>query len=60
MLAALNLAYRLTERPAAGAASSAQAHPEAANEPLSPVNGAYIDKLIARLDQALDSDGHLI
>ncbi len=59
VLAALNLAYILTERPAA-AASTAQAHPEAANEPLSPVNGAYIDKLIARLDQALDSDGHLI
>jgi cell division protein ZapA len=62
VLAALNLAYLLTERPAAASANSStqQPHPEAANEPLSPVNGAYIDKLIARLDQALDSDGHLI
>ncbi len=60
VLAALNLAYLLTERPAAAAAPGSPAHAEAANEPLSPVNGAYIDKLIARLDQALDSDGHLI
>jgi cell division protein ZapA len=62
VLAALNLAYMLTERPAApvaatpaqtGQATTAEANP---NEP-SP---EYVAQLIERLDQALGIDGHLI
>lgn len=57
VLAALNLAYILTDRPAPVAAPSAA--------PSGTVNDAlptpeYLDQLIQRLDQALDSDGHLI
>lgn len=64
VLAALNLAYMLTERPAAGAASGtgsgdavqgATQHDEA-----SAPSPAYIDQLISRLDQALGTDGHLL
>ena len=60
VLAALNLAYMLTERPAepAKAPSAKQAH--AANDDPALPTAEYIDKLISRLDQALDSDGHLI
>ncbi|HEX5355607.1 MAG TPA: cell division protein ZapA [Aquabacterium sp.] len=56
VLAALNLAYMLTERPAAPAKASVPATQSAPELP-SP---EYIDNLISRLDQALDSDGHLI
>ena len=56
VLAALNLAYLLTERPAAPARSSAPATEAAADLP----SAEYINNLISRLDQALDSDGHLI
>ena len=55
VLSALNLAYMLTERPAPANKSSASK--EAAASVPAP---EYIDNLIARLDQALDSDGHLI
>lgn len=55
VLSALNLAYMLTERPAAPART--EAAQEAATNLPAP---EYIDNLIARLDQALDSDGHLI
>lgn len=53
VLAALNLAYILTDRPAPAAAPSGPAD-EALPAP------EYLDQLIQRLDQALDSDGHLI
>src|SRR5574343_1794979 len=55
VLAALNLAYILTDRPAASA-------PATSGEPANPALPApeYLDQLIQRLDQALDSDGHLI
>ncbi|MBI5926973.1 MAG: cell division protein ZapA [Aquabacterium sp.] len=56
VLSALNLAYMLTERPAAPTKSST---PATAIEPDLP-SPEYIDNLISRLDQALDSDGHLI
>ncbi|MFT3857795.1 MAG: cell division protein ZapA [Aquabacterium sp.] len=59
VLAALNLAYMLTERPAPSASKPA----EAANDPTqagTPPSNEYIGQLIARLDQALDSDGLLI
>ena len=62
VLAALNLAYVLTDRPATAAAapvspgSAAQA--STADEALP--DPTYVDQLIQRLDQALDSDGHLI
>ncbi|WP_298010057.1 cell division protein ZapA [uncultured Aquabacterium sp.] len=59
VLAALNLAYVLTDRPAAPAvapASGEGAAPQAAGLP----PPEYIDNLIQRLDHALDNDGHLI
>jgi cell division protein ZapA len=56
VLAALNLAYMLTERPASPAnVNGAQGAPPAAQP-----SSEYINNLIARLDQALDSDGYLI
>lgn len=66
VLAALNLAYVLSERPTAAAASPA---PTQAGKPAGapdsntashPSDAAYIDQLIARLDQTLGQDGHLI
>lgn len=54
VLAALNLAYMLTERPPAAAKPAAVAVPSALPSP------EYVDNLINRLDQALDMDGHLI
>lgn len=56
VLSALNLAYMLTERHAAPAVAAERGDEASAALP-SP---EYIDKLIERLDQALDSDGHLI
>ena len=69
VLAALNLAYILSERPKAAAAStaaltSASSTPAKAASPdtdaTSPTDAAYIDQLIARLDQTLGQDGHMI
>ncbi len=60
VLAALNLAYMLTERPAAPSGQARQAGAQAAEEADTQATPAYIDKLIERLDQALDSDGHLL
>jgi cell division protein ZapA len=62
VLAALNLAYMLTARPAApeltATAKSIPSDGDAAH-PTTP-SAEYVDNLIARLDQALDMDGHLI
>lgn len=55
VLAALNLAYLLTERPVATAAAS----PARATDPNEP-SPEYVAQLIQRLDQALGMDGHLI
>ena len=55
VLAALNLAYMLTERPVA-AGKAGPSKDMSATRPAPE----YIDNLITRLDQALDSDGHLI
>lgn len=62
VLAALNLAYMLTERPgAAGTNAKHHApHHEPNHEPPSAASPEYVDNLIARLDLALDMDGHLI
>jgi cell division protein ZapA len=65
VLAALNLAYMLTERPAApkaqaGTPASAEGNQGDQANPLNLPSPEYVDKLIARLDQALDMDGHLI
>jgi cell division protein ZapA len=49
VLAALNLAYQLAERGAAAA-------PAAANG----ADNVQIDTLVARIDNALGSDGHLL
>jgi len=49
VLAALNLAYALAERPSSSAA------PERTTD-----GGAHIDALIRRVDQALGADGQLL
>jgi cell division protein ZapA len=59
VLAALNLAYMLTERPAA-AVKAKEARQDGAAPDAPQASPEYIDTLIDRLDQALDSDGHLI
>jgi len=51
VLAALNLAYQLAERPSA--APTRGTAPAAAD-------GVQIDTLLARIDAALGSDGHLL
>ncbi len=54
VLAALNLAYALADRPPARAVASAPM-------PTSAPNGEVdLDSLIARLDQALGADGQLL
>jgi cell division protein ZapA len=58
VLAALNLAYILTDRPAPVTAAAPPASGSASGETLPAPE--YLDQLIQRLDQALDSDGHLI
>lgn len=58
VLAALNLAYLLTERPAAPPKTGDASTATGPDEPLPAPE--YIDKLIERLDQALGKDGHLI
>ncbi len=50
VLAALNLAYALAERPVAPAPGAAPASPD----------DAHIDTLIRRVDQALGADGQLL
>jgi cell division protein ZapA len=50
VLAALNLAYRLAERPAPAS--------NASDEP--PLGAADVDALVRKLDVALGSDGHLL
>lgn len=59
VLAALNLAYLLTERTPASAATAPRstADDSAASH---EVDSVYLDALIARLDQTLGQDGHLI
>jgi cell division protein ZapA len=59
VLAALNLAYLLTERPATPAVGTAAPRTDADAQDGMP-SADYLDNLISRLDQALDSDGHLI
>ena len=55
VLAALNLAYRLAEQPAAVPAAPAAAVPD------DPVTGGPdLDALLARLDAALQDDGLLL
>jgi len=51
VLAALNLAFELSDRPAA---------PPAAQESASPSNPSDLQALIQRLDQALAGDGQLL
>jgi cell division protein ZapA len=57
VLSALNLAYLLTERAAAPPAASASKAPHDSADLPSAEN---VDQLIARIDQALGADGHLI
>ncbi len=50
VLAALNLAYQLAERPVARATPA----------PPAPSDGVQIDTLLARIDAALGNDGQLL
>lgn len=59
VLAALNLAYILTDRPSPSATAPAAAGQTSPTDSALPAP-EYLDQLIQRLDQALDSDGHLI
>ena len=49
VLAALNLAYQLAERPAA-----------APGKPTSPADSVQIDTMLARIDAAMGHDGQLL
>jgi len=55
VLAALNLAYTLTERPAAPAAPAKSS--DASQDLPAP---EYVEQLIGRLDTVLGEDGHLL
>ena len=57
VLAALNLAYQLAERPATAQAGVARGKDNAA---VSAADSVQIDTLLARIDAALGSDGHLL
>ena len=59
VLAALNLAFELSDRASAPAAPTAPAAPAAANDLLS-ANPQQLAGLMARLDQALGDDGRLL
>ena len=55
VLAALNLAYQLAERP-----QQRQAAPDVADNSLGADATASLDRLIERIDGALGGDGHLL
>ena len=55
VLAALNLAYQLAERPTASAKGGKRAASDA-----NAAGDVQIDTLIARIDAALGNDGHLL
>ena len=55
VLAALNLAYQLAEKPA-GAAR----HAKRGGDTAAGAGDVQIDTLVARIDAALGSDGHLL
>lgn len=57
VLAALNLAYQLAERPLVAAAAPAQSAKGAAAD---PANGVDVGALIARIDETLGRDGQLL
>jgi cell division protein ZapA len=56
VLAALNLAYALAERPLPAVAPT----PVAGSAPDAPLGNVDIEALIQRLDQALGADGQLL
>ena len=61
VLAALNLAYQLAERPAAAPAAPAQkANGANGNHHAAVASDAGLDALIRRLDAALGDDGQLL
>ncbi|NKI97409.1 cell division protein ZapA [Rhizobacter sp. SG703] len=62
VLAALNLAYALAERPAAPKSppASVAVSPSASSAPSSSADDIDIDALIHRVDQALGADGQLL
>ncbi len=63
VLAALNLAYSIVQRPAAGGAGAAANGKQAkvdADAELSDAALPDIDALMRKLDQALGQDGHLL
>ena len=59
VLSALNLAYELTERPAASTSTAASTGSSAEGID-APPDAQYLEQLIGRIDHVLDQDGHLI
>jgi cell division protein ZapA len=59
VLSALNLAYRLADRPTAAPAGTA-ATSGSANGKANAVANDTIDRLVQRIDAALGQDGHLL
>jgi cell division protein ZapA len=59
VLAALNLAYQLADRPVAQHAPAAARTPAPATRH-NAADDVQIDTLIARIDSAMGSDGHLL
>jgi cell division protein ZapA len=57
VLAALNLAYRLADRPSVPPAARKAVEPSSQN---TGADDVQIDTLIARIDSAMGSDGHLL
>jgi cell division protein ZapA len=57
VLAALNLAYRLADRPAPAPVARKAIEPTSQN---TDADDVQIDTLIARIDHAMGSDGHLL
>lgn len=60
VLAALNVAYELAERPAAPAPGSGNTVPGALAASMSGDTHADIDALVRRIDEALGPDGQLL
>ena len=56
VLAALNLAYQLADRPATAPSAKASA----TASPNNPADGVHIDTMIARIDIVMGSDGLLL
>jgi cell division protein ZapA len=60
VLAALNLAYILAERPAPASTAATGPHATEASPIGTLPSPEYVNQLVARIDQVLEQDGHLL